>query len=199
MTVITDYESLKTRISEVLDRNDLADQVEAFIQMAEDEIASDIDHPRFRSSVTLAAGSQVGIPLDYKRMITMTQDGRGQVDYYAQSAYDDLVSTSQGGMIYTIVGDNFMFAPWLDNSSIRLVYKRRLDRLSYYNPSNWVLDNYPSAYLYAALKAASIYTIEDERIPMWETMYNQMIDRINRDGVEYATPSITGLVKRKVV
>ncbi len=199
MTVITDYASLQVRVKEMLNRTDLNAHVDSFIQMACEDIDADVDHPRMNDGLVFMADSEVGVPIDYRRTIEMNQVGIGEVYYYPMNEFDDLCARTQGGRIYTIIGDNFQFAPQLLGAQIRLTYRRDVAALSDFNPTNWILAAHPGAYLYGALKHSALYLIEDDRLPLWNDMYQGAIDRINAKGVAWSTPQNTRLLKRKVV
>ena len=63
--------------------------------------------------------------------------------------------------------------------SIELLYYQRIPALSNTNPTNWLLTICPNAYLYGALLAAQPYLINDERIPMIQSLYRQAVDGLN--------------------
>lgn len=47
--------------------------------------------------------------------------------------------------------------------------------------TNWLLTAYPSAYLYGGLIQASAYVGDDPRLPMWQSLYMGVLDRIKGD------------------
>lgn len=47
--------------------------------------------------------------------------------------------------------------------------------LSDANPTNWMLTNAPSVYLYGALLEASAYLLDDERIPLWKQAFDNAV------------------------
>ena len=54
--------------------------------------------------------------------------------------------------------------------SIQIAYYARFAALST-TPTNWLLTNHPSLYLFSALAEASVYTLEDDRAQIWEAKY----------------------------
>lgn len=196
---ITDYDSLKAAVAAMVNRNDTADYIELFIQQGEDMIMSDVDHPKDNDSIVFEAADYVAIPVDYRRVLTMTQVGKQRLEYYPISEFDDLCATTVGGYIYSMVGENFLFAPWVVGSNVRLVYKRKLSRLSEISPTNWILEDFSSLYLFAALKAFSIWAIEDDRAALFDAQYQQYLSAIKMDALDYAMPEWSSNVKLKVV
>jgi hypothetical protein len=74
-------------------------------------------------------------------------------------------------VVYTIVGDAIQLGPTPDAVyTVSLDYYQRFAALST-TPTNWLLTNHPSVYLFAALAEASGYVFNDERIPTWEAKY----------------------------
>ena len=73
-----------------------------------------------------------------------------------------------------------VFAPIPDDTySIELSYCQRIPALSDTNPTNWLLNLYPDAYLYAALCEAQPYMIGDARLPVFEQRYQVAVQNIN--------------------
>jgi len=55
-------------------------------------------------------------------------------------------------------------------------------------PSNWLLTAFPNVYLYGALKQASAFAMQDERIPLWEAAYAQAVHKAKRRSEDMAYP-----------
>jgi hypothetical protein len=47
--------------------------------------------------------------------------------------------------------------------------------------SNWLLASYPGAYLYGSLLQATAAIGDDPRVPLWQSSYEQILDRIRKD------------------
>ncbi|MNN98291.1 hypothetical protein D3C81_2176490 [compost metagenome] len=63
--------------------------------------------------------------------------------------------------------------------SLELTYRQRIPTLSVSNTTNWLLTNWPNAYLYASLLAATPFIMNDARLPVWGQLYTQAIEGIN--------------------
>lgn len=60
-----------------------------------------------------------------------------------------------------------------------MLYYQKIDELGSVNTSNWVLNNFPDAYLYGSLVHSSPYLAEDNRIQTWAALYQKAINDIN--------------------
>ena len=45
--------------------------------------------------------------------------------------------------------------------------------------TNWLLGAEPELYLYAALLKSAPYTVDDERLPIWASLYTDALNRLN--------------------
>jgi len=75
-----------------------------------------------------------------------------------------------------------------------ITYYQSLTPLSDADPSNVLLTTYPDAYLYAALAASAPYQMADERLAVWEALYRDARDMINRQAA--ASRRVGPLVSR---
>lgn len=200
MASLSDYEGLKQSIIDTLQRNDvdIDEHVVRFIQLCEDDL-NDIDHPYFIARTTFEADAQVTLPGDLKALITLSVAGWGPVKYVSFEDFDLFNENGGSGYYYTLMGEEIFFSSQCVGSTINMTFKRNLNGLSVYNPTNWVLQNFPSAYLYGALKHASVWLVEDERLPMWDGLYNQAMASIEKDAVNRSMPLVSSMTKRKVV
>jgi len=199
MGSFSDYGTLQTTLATLFNRDDVTALVTTFIELAEDDLSGDIDHPRMIYRSTFTADVQIPIPADYQRTSNMDAVAIGPVSFVSLSDFDAFNEGGAQGYYYTIIGDQFYFSSLLVGTEIVHTYRRRLPALSVYNVTNWILTTYPSAYLYAAAKHIAVYLIEDDRVPGFEALYQAALGRINKNGVEMATPVFTKLIKRKVV
>ena len=62
---------------------------------------------------------------------------------------------------------------------MEMIYYRAFTPLSDANPTNWLVENAYGCYLFGALSQASAYDINDERIPMWESKYQDAVNSVN--------------------
>jgi hypothetical protein len=88
---------------------------------------------------------------------------------------------------YTILGDNFRFAPAPASSYTGVInYYKEFDPLSDSNTSNYILANHPAIYLYGSLYHAANFLggIEPNQAGQWEKMYQTALERLERNDRE---------------
>jgi len=74
-----------------------------------------------------------------------------------------------------------LLAPTPDGSyTAQFWYKAGIAVLSDTNTTNWLLTNYPNLYLYAALLESAPYLRDDERILLWQGMYDDGVNRLRK-------------------
>lgn len=181
--MITDYASLQERIAATLNRTDL--EAPALIQQAEDDLLLNEDVVQHTSRVVLVSADDVILPSDLYRIDAWYHDGPV---YYGPIHIVDSASLGEhrgrlgptGVPAYAAIeGGRARFAPVPDDAySTRMPYWRRITRLSDANTTNWLLEEYPSIYLYAALLEAAPFLKDDERIPVWALRLQQKIDAL---------------------
>lgn len=91
------------------------------------------------------------------------------------------VTTAGEPQFYAHVGAALQFLPVSDDDYTgELTYYTKIPALSASNPSNWVLASYPDAYLYGSLVHSAPFLQDDERITIWGTMFQSVLDEIQR-------------------
>ena len=88
---------------------------------------------------------------------------------------------------YTVLGGSFEFLPTPnDTYTASILYFARLSALSDANTSNWILASHPDLYLYGALKAAEPFLHNDERVPLWASLFEQALSQLERQDARAA-------------
>jgi hypothetical protein len=78
-----------------------------------------------------------------------------------------------------MVDDSIELAPTPDGEyTLQLTYYAKISALSDSNTSNFVSVSHPDVYLYGALKHASIFLMEDERIPMFTQQFEKALEEM---------------------
>ncbi|QJP10457.1 phage adaptor protein [Pseudomonas multiresinivorans] len=192
---ISNYAELQAAVADWLNRNDLTARVTDFIRMGEDQLSLDLKARQMESQVilnTTAGVANVALPTDMHELRRF----RVNVPYSQPLAYrtpDEIsadYSSSASGqpIVYTIIGFNAELAPIPDAAyQLLLTYQQQLPPLSDLAPVNWLITDFPSAYLYASLLAAEPFLKNDDRIPTWQAMYQKIVDSIN--GSDWAVAS----------
>ena len=80
---------------------------------------------------------------------------------------------------YAVVGSEAELYPAADQDYTgELTYVARLPALSAANPANWILLDYPDAYLYGALVQSAPYLRDDGRAATWGALFTGALDDI---------------------
>lgn len=89
-------------------------------------------------------------------------------------------SQQDQSIAYTIEGTNLRLAPTPASVyTIVIGYMAGLPALSVSNTTNWLLTNYPDAYLFGTLVEASAFIMEDERAAGWMARRDRVLDAIS--------------------
>jgi hypothetical protein len=192
---ITNYAELQASVASWLNRNDLSANIPDFITMAEAQLSTDLKTRSMEAKVTLStvAGTKtVALPTDMLEMrrIQVVGTYNQPLSYRSpdELSIDYAANGSGQPVVFTVVGGNVELAPIPDAVySLELTYQQRIPALSDASQTNWLLNNWPNAYLYAALLAATPFIMNDERLPVWASLYEKAIDSIN--GVDWYSGS----------
>lgn len=179
------YTDLVASIATWMNRTDLAAVIPDFVTMAESRISRDM---RLRAQIVTAnlavtAGVQnVAIPLDWLEFenlsITLTGTQDTPIQYLTIEQMD--AKYPNGGaqsrpFVYTIEGQNVLLGPIPDtNYVLGVLYYARFPALATAG-TNWLMTNFPTCYLYACLRAAALFTMEDERAAYWDKLYKTTV------------------------
>lgn len=182
------YANLKTEIAETLDRDDLSDHIDAFIDLAEEmhRRPTDKGGVRIRQMLTREAitvdSRQVSLPdgfleLETLRLLTSPVTVLKNVSYHEMNR---IRSETNGKPDYFTIGNEFEFDKSPDSSySGEIVYYKEETALSDSNTTNSILEKVPAAYLYGALVASAPFLMDDPRIVVWQTLYRAAADGAN--------------------
>ena len=187
MAQITSYATLQSHIADTLNRSDLTSVIPNFIQQFEARARSDWRLRKLDSqSVVNVASDGLALPSDLYRLNSWYHDGATYFGPIAIVSADDIgrLKASYGDtgvpQFAAIVDGVARFAPEPDATYVtKIVYERYPDALSATNTSNYLLEEAPDIYLYGCLAESAPYLKDDERLGMWETMFNQRAENYN--------------------
>lgn len=176
------YTTLLEKIAGTLNKTNLTAVIPDFIALGEAVMFRRLKARRQQRSVTFEIdGETLGVPRDMREVRSFTiTDPVSRIDYLTPDAFDALPTGTGMPRFYTIIGTQFVFSPVPDQAyEVKLGYRQGLENISATVRSNWLLDQHPDAYLYAALCEAAPYLRDDERLPMWQARRDQIINEIN--------------------
>lgn len=191
---ITTYSELKAAVADWLHRTDLTAMVPDFITLAESVLSADIRSRHMETRTTIACTASnafVAIPSDIvemRRIVVTDASPRRVLKYVTPDELTTDYSFDRVGVpaVFAVIGEEIELAPIPDSAyTLEVVYAQRIPALSDINPTNWLLTQYPNAYLYGALLQAQPYIVNDARIPAIQQMYGQIVQSINT--VDYYT------------
>ena len=192
---LSTYTELKTSIANWLNRTDLTSEIaEDFIVLAEKDFNSKLRIRKMNAtdaSFTINAET-VALPtgfLQLRDMYIVEGGTKYALKYITPSQMDQIKGSSTSGMpsTFTILGDNFRFAPTPASTYTATInYYKEFDPLSLTNTSNYILSNHPSIYLYGALYHAANFLggIEPRQVQQWQQQYVTALERLERNDRE---------------
>ncbi len=196
---ITNYTDLQSTISDFLNRDDMAAIVPTLIQLAEEDMNAKIRHWRLENRATAQIDKRYSaIPADFKAPIRLHIEGaNASLEPVSPSIMQDMRmanhDTTGRPKYFAITQGEIELFPTPDATyDLEMYYHAKLTPLSVSNPSNAILANFPSAYLYGALAHSAPYLREDPRLGVWTPLYQNAISAINADS-EDAKYNATGL------
>lgn len=188
-----DYAGLRDEIQSFLwDRADIIPRIPSFIRLAEAQMFRLIDVRQMEAIDTAFAvgGASAPVPEGFAGVVSfgITSGRPYPLEYVRPDALDYdyrlLPGEPAWPRYYTIVGDEFVFAPAPippASHTATLRYRRRPTPLSGADPVNWLLTEHPDAYLYGSLLQSAPWLHEDERIATWANLFTRIVADINAD------------------
>lgn len=189
---IDSYPKLVAAIADELDRGDLNDKIPRFIRLAEARMARMIMHPDRDATTTIATVAGVetaSLPADLRRLRAahLVADPLVILQQVSPSELREGWNTGSGQpQAYAIHNGRLVFGPVPDAIyTVSLAYLGSIAQLTDANQSNWLLLKHPDAYLYGALLHAEAYLANDDRLPIWKSVFDETIAEINEEGNRY--------------
>lgn len=198
MTVaaVMTYDSLVEDISSYLERTDTAtlEKIPQFIMLAEQVIAAEL---KFLGNLTVATSNMVtgepviDKPARWRKTVSMNiiVAGRRQPvllrkyeylrEYWPEAAQEE-VPKFYCDYDYT----HWLVAPTPDDDyAYEVLYYERTQPLDSSNQTNWFTQYAPQALLYGSLLQAMPFLKNDERIPMWQQQYTQIMSVLKDEDI----------------
>ena len=194
------YAELKTNIANYLNRSDLTSEIDIFIDNTEAELNRRLRVADMIKRATATAENQyLSLPTDWLEAINIeitSNDFRPlmQMSIESLDVYRKSINNKTGQPIYYAIVDNTLeLAPIPDASyTLQLTYYGKIDALSDSNTSNFVSTGNLDLYLYGALKHASIFLMEDERVPLFTAQFEKALEemRLEQEKAEFGKGSL---------
>lgn len=198
MTVaaVMTYNSLVNDIETYLERTDQAtiDKIPQFIMLAEQVIAAEL---KFLGNLTVAESTMVAgnpiidKPARWRKTVSMNVTVGGQKfpvllrKYeYLREYWPDATEQDVPKFYCDYDYTHWLVAPTPDVAySFEVLYYERVQPLDSTNQSNWFTEYAPQALLYGSLLQAMPFLKNDERIGMWQSQYQQIMNVLKTEDV----------------
>lgn len=183
---ITTYAELQTVIADFLDRDDQTERIKTFIQLSEAEMSRKLRHWRMENRATAEIDGQYSaLPADFLEPIRLhleTGDYR-TLELISQSEMQKRrmqnADTSGKPAFYALTQGELEVYPTPDGTyNLEMNYYAKIPALTTSNTTNWVLDNYPDAYLYGSLVHSAPFLGEDARMTTWAALFQSALNGI---------------------
>ncbi len=196
---IATYTDLVSAITEWLaeDGNTtLVARVPDFITLAEAKFNRTLLHPKMekRATTTVDTSSTdpefITLPSDFQSMRRVRLSGvtgKPRLDFMSQTQIDDyrysIDNTPDQPIYFSVMGSELELAPTPNEDyALEMVYRANIPALTASNTTNWLLTLAPDLYLYGALLESTPYQKNDERIAVWGSAMQAVLDQLNAHG-----------------
>lgn len=156
--------------------------------LAESRIARDLrvrQQVAFTTISTVAGTPSVSLPGDLLELenVGVSSNPDWNLQYanieYLNTNFPDNSYTGRP-LFYTIEGANLLLGPNPDAVyALSIYYYQKFPALATAG-TNWLLLNHPGIYLWACLAESAPYTLEDPRLPMWESKYKSLVEALQK-------------------
>jgi hypothetical protein len=194
-----DYNSLTAQIQQYAKRTDqfFIDQIPNFIDQGINRIYSEAKSIGFETVVNnnlTANSSSLAKPANWKETVSINimddRPGANPISSFlflrslefCKSYWPNSVDTSTPTFYADFEGYNaFYIAPTPDYAyPFQLIYLS-LPLFNQDNPTNFLTERYPSLLLYASMLETTPFLKDDERVPVFESLYNRALQGVNQD------------------
>lgn len=182
------YTELVTAIADYTHRTDLTSgYVDYFITEAEAEMNTRLRTRRQLTAVTptVSAAGVVTLPTGFagwKRFQARDSTNAWDLDIVTLESQEDIDPAYGGtGVPQALInlGGTWQIWPYTDGTyTYRAYHFAIVPNLTSSATTNWVILNFPEAYLFGCLAAARGYVQDDPRFPIWEQRFQRAVERI---------------------
>lgn len=183
---LSTYATLQTAVASLLNRSDILEVIPDWVDLVEAELNRILDGRPMRTELAVEYDTtgRLAVPVDFLRPVALTLE----TDLYGWpievKSYEYIIQ-KQAQLVtgppryVTLVGDTLIVAPTPDSTYTgTLIYDAILAPLSDSQTTNWVLTKHPDVYLYGCAFHSAPYLKDEERLPMWESLYRKALEQI---------------------
>jgi hypothetical protein len=188
---LTTYAQLQTAVQDYLDDETMNARIPDFIALFEAKArrALTTSDTVATSVGTTTSDGKISLPTDFNAVRRVHVNGT-PLDFITagDAGHRNSVQSGRSTYAYSLEGRTLTIVP-PGIVEVTLVYSQGVPALSGTNPTNWVLDSHPDAYLYGTLSEAEGYGFDDPRLAMWKALANDALGQIigSDQGTEWAS------------
>lgn len=183
------YQELKDQIINFVNKPDIDQTVDTFIDLTEAEMSRRLRHWRMeRRSTAILSSQYVPLPSDFIEPIRLSITSGDTYVLEAESQAQLIDRRAEAGnttglpRYYAIIdGTIEVFPTPSSDYTLEMVYVSKVQALTSSNTTNWVLDYFPDAYLYGSLMHTAPFLEEDQRLTVWSSLFEKAVESINQE------------------
>jgi hypothetical protein len=197
MAAVMTYTSLAADIASYLERTDAQTiaKIPTFIMLAEQVIASEIKflgNLTVNNSTMVLGDAIIEKPARWHKTVSMNVVVAGERQpvflrkyEYLREYWPDATATGVPAYYADYDYTHWLVAPTPAAAyTFEILYYQRLQPLDDSNQTNWFTEYAPQALLYGSLLQAMPYVKNDDRIPMWQAQYQQIIQTLKSEDIQ---------------
>ena len=136
-----------------------------------------------QTASTVSGQRNLALPTNFIQMrnLQINTSPITPMQYVTPEIYDRLYGSTQEGtpQMYTIIADELQLGPIPASvQTIEMLFYKKFDALTGLAPTNWMITNAPDVYLYGCLLEAEPFIMNDPRVQLWATAFQQSIKDI---------------------
>jgi hypothetical protein len=185
---LSTYAGLVASIQAWMVRADLSGTADDFIDLFEAWANRNLRVRQMEAEATSTAEEYIALPTDFLELRDIQYMGSPtvQLEYLTPELSDKWYSSGESGIpkFYTMVGNQIRLVPPPSSSdtNVRISYWQKIEALSSGNTTNWLLEDYPDAYLYGSLMHARVFVQDPQIAQYFQQGYAQVMSEIERAG-----------------
>jgi hypothetical protein len=191
--VDTTYTDLLADIALWLNRDDLTAVIPSFLRLCEADMNSKL---RLRSMLTTVSVTAAGgaLPSDCLAVKSVGVSGYDNLGFVTpnEAAAINLASAGDTATWWTVDGNTLVVSPTQTTGTVSLRYYARIPALTPATTATAVLVTNRGIYLYGSLVHSAPYLGDDQRLSLWQTLYDQALSALQQsdDAAEYPGPLV---------
>lgn len=193
---VNSYTTLLTAIQDELDRDDIAAPASNWISFMEARLYRVLRIRFMESSLSVTIASGVAaLPSDFLELKLAYLNTNPTTPLQIRNAdwiHARYNTRSSSGVPHFVAqdDDNLIFGPYPDSTyEVAGTYYAKPTALSLSNESNWLTTNAPEVLLYGCLPYSAPFVGHDDRIKLWEAMYQDALGRLIADNKRQRFPA----------